>query len=173
MLADFLSPKWESIEGTAEVLGTAHTIGGPNWHERTLLINRRAVHLTVAEPIFIESGDYICVVGVTATSGVLEAIAYSNRSKGVSGKVGVDWGEFGAALAALLVALGGIGMAVLQLFSSLSRLSSLTLVRGSIIVGLVTLVLTLLALVMITARRSWYRHSAVKGAIPSTPLRLP
>lgn len=166
MLAEFLNPTWERREGSAEILGTAHTIGGPSWHERTMLIDGRAVHLTVPEPIFIETGDFVCVVGVAASSGVLEAIAYSNRSKGVSGRWRGDWAEFGAALAALLIAIGSIGVALLQL-SSFSRLSTLTLVGGSIIFGLSILVLVLFALVLVTARRSWYRHFAVSGAIAS------
>lgn len=163
MLGEFLSPRWECIEGTAEILGTAHTLGNLSWHERSLLIDGRAVQLAVPEPIFIESGDIVRVVGVAASSGVLEALAYTNRSKGVSGKQRGAWGEFVAAVALVAVAVVSIELTMRQLALSLSRLSAATLIACSVGIGLVVIVL--IALVLVTARRAWLRQSAVGNAL--------
>jgi hypothetical protein len=46
------------------------------------------VYLQLDDPIFIENGETVRVVGRQNENGVFEALAYNNRSSGVSGNAG-------------------------------------------------------------------------------------
>jgi hypothetical protein len=86
----------KSIEGIAsDVRQTRATIisingawGNSHLYECFFRLSGAPVALRVTDPIFIEDGETVRVVGIHNGNGVFDAVAYHNRTSGASGNYG-------------------------------------------------------------------------------------
>src|SRR5262245_7409047 len=96
---------FEAIEGTVSDVRLARATiisnGGPRVisYECLFRISGTPVALRVTDPVFIEDGESVRVVGRHNEKGVFDAVAYHNRASKVSG-------NYGAGTVEKLVALG-------------------------------------------------------------------
>jgi hypothetical protein len=89
--------EFKSIEGIASDVRQAHTtvtVNGRiegNSYECLFRVSGAPVALRVSNPIFIEDGETVRVVGIHNGNGVFDAVAYYNRSSRASGMSASVW----------------------------------------------------------------------------------
>jgi len=115
----------KSIEGIAsDVRQTRATIissdgvwGNLHLYECFFRLSGTPVALRVTDPIFIEDGETVRVVGIHNGNGVFDAVAYHNRTFGASGYYGQGTVEKFFALGVAVV--GGIMVFLIVPFTNL------------------------------------------------------